>query len=87
MSSRKLGDYDRAFAAYEKCLSIKSDYAPAREYLGEARLEKNDPAGAHEQLAMLEKLNPGSDESKALRAALNAYEVAHGTAAADSAAH
>jgi len=36
---------------------------------------------------MLEKLNPGSDESKALRAALNAYEVAHGTAAADSAAH
>ncbi len=40
--SRKLGDYDKAFAAYEKCLAVKFDYAPAREYLGEAWLEKGD---------------------------------------------
>ena len=38
-AARKLGDYEKAFAAYDKCLEIKADYAPAREYLGEAWLE------------------------------------------------
>src|SRR3989442_1315316 len=34
-TARKLGDYDKAFKAYDRCLSIKPDYAPASEYLGE----------------------------------------------------
>lgn len=31
--ARKLKLYDKALAAYERCLTIKPDYAPAREYL------------------------------------------------------
>src|SRR5262245_8655701 len=74
--SRKLGDYPKAFTAYEKALSIKPDYAPAHEYLGEAYLEQNDPGKAREQLAMLEKLN-ATDETTALRAAIDVYDKAH----------
>src|SRR4029079_14775730 len=42
LCERKLRDCDKAFAAYEKCLNIKPDCAPAREYMGEAWLEKGD---------------------------------------------
>jgi tetratricopeptide (TPR) repeat protein len=77
-AARKLGDYDRAFAAYEKCLAIKFDYAPAREYLGEAWLEQKNPAKAKEQLVILEKINPDSEETRTLRAALQAYEATNG---------
>ena len=76
-SARRLGDYDKAFMAYEKCLDIKPDYAPAREYLGEARLEKGDVAQARQQLVMLERFNPESEEAKALRGAIDTYLAAH----------
>ena len=79
-SARKLGDYDHAFAAYDKCLSIDPDYAPAREYLGEAWLERGDSKKAREQLAMLEEINPGSADTQTLRTAIEAYEAAHPTA-------
>jgi tetratricopeptide (TPR) repeat protein len=75
-TSRKLNDYDNAFKAYEKCLAIKWDYAPAREYLGEAWLEKGDLAKAREQLAMLAKINAG-DESKVLQGKIDAFVAAH----------
>ena len=81
-SARKLNDYDKAFMAYEKCLEIKPDYAPAREYLGEARLEKGDVAKAREQLVMLERFGPESEEAKALRTAIDSYVAAHPEAAA-----
>ena len=74
--ARKLGDYPKAFAAYDKCLSIKPGYAPAREYLGEAYLEKGDPKKAREQLALLGRLD-APEETKTLQAALVAYETAH----------
>jgi tetratricopeptide (TPR) repeat protein len=77
-TARKLDDYDRAFAAYEKCLAIKFDYAPAHEYLGEAWLEQKNPAKAQEQLVILERINPDSEESRTLRAAVQAYEAANG---------
>jgi len=80
-SARKLGDYDKAFSAYEKCLEIKADYAPAREYLGEARLEKGDVTKAREQLALLERLNAESPETVALRASIDKYVAAHPEAA------
>ena len=79
--ARKLGDYDKAFAAYEKCLNLKFEYAPAREYLGEAWLEKGDPKKAREQLVILDKLN-AAVESAELKAAIEVYEVAHPTASA-----
>ena len=83
--ARKLGDYDKAFAAYEKCLSIKGDYAPAREYLGEAYLEKNDPKKAREQLVLLEKSGEAQEEAARLFSAIEVYEKAHPEAAAPAA--
>lgn len=82
-TARKTGDYDKAFASYDKCLEIKSDYAPAREYLGEAWLEKGDPAKAREQLTLLEKFG-AKDDAATLRAAIEAYETAHPAAKPDS---
>lgn len=75
-TSRKLGDYDKAFKAYDRCLTIKPDYAPAREYLGEAWLEKGDAAKARAQLLWLERLE-AKEEAKVLRAALDAWAAAH----------
>jgi tetratricopeptide (TPR) repeat protein len=88
-SSRKLNDYPGALAAYGTCLRIKPDYAPAREYLGEAYVEMGDAKKAREQLAWLERLSQ-ADQAKSLRTQIEAYEAAHaGTtpapAAADSA--
>ena len=76
-SARKLGDYDKAFKAYDKCLELKPDYAPAREYLGEAWLEKGDAVKAREQLTMLDRFSPESEEGKLLRSAIEAYAAAH----------
>lgn len=75
--ARKLGDYDKAFSAYQKCLSINPDYAPAHEYLGEAYLEKDQPARAREQLALLERSGEAEEEAGRLFTAIQAYEKAH----------
>ena len=55
-TARKTGDYDKSFKAYQRCLDIKPDYAPAREYLGEAWLDKGEVKKAHDQLLWLERL-------------------------------
>ncbi len=75
-TARKVGDYDKAFKAYERCLMIKPDYAPAREYLGEAWLEKGDAKQARAQLVWLERLG-AAEEAKTLRAAVDAWSAAH----------
>ncbi len=51
--ARNLGDLKRAFAAYEKCLTIQPDYDEAHEYLGEAFIQSGDLAKAKIQLAWL----------------------------------
>jgi hypothetical protein len=51
--SRHSGDLKKAFAAYQKCLSIAPDYEEAHEYLGEAYLQSGDIANAKIQLAWL----------------------------------
>jgi len=79
-AARKLGDYDKAFAAYDKCLAIKPDYAPALEYLGEAWLEKGDLAKAQAQLVLLERYNAGED-AKTLKGQIDAYVAKHPDAA------
>jgi tetratricopeptide (TPR) repeat protein len=38
-TERKVGNLDDAFRDYAKVLAMKPDYAPAREYLGEAHLQ------------------------------------------------
>ncbi len=80
-SARKTGDYKAAFAAYEKCLALKPDYAPAREYVGEAYVEVGDLEHAREQLGWLERLG-ATDDAKDLRAAIEtaAAKQAAGTA-------
>lgn len=84
-AARKLGDYDKAFAAYEKCLAIKPDYAPAREYMGEAWLEKGEPVKARAQLTLLESYGDrAADDAKTLRTAIEAYEAAHVTAGGET---
>jgi tetratricopeptide (TPR) repeat protein len=80
-TARRLGDYDKAFKAYDRCLSIKPDFAPAREYLGEAWLEKGDVKQARLQLAWLERLG-AAEEQKELKARLDAWAVAHPDSAA-----
>lgn len=83
-SARKLKDYDRALASYQRCLAIKSDYAPAHEYLGEAYLELNRLADARAELATLTKLEAHQDE-QTLSAAIDAYVKAHPDAAGNGA--
>lgn len=38
-TQRKVGNLDDAFENYAKVLAMKPDYAPAREYLGEAHIQ------------------------------------------------
>ncbi|HET9325852.1 MAG TPA: tetratricopeptide repeat protein [Candidatus Eisenbacteria bacterium] len=83
--ARKLGDYDKAFTAYDKSLAINPEYAPAREYLGEAYLEKGNLQKAHEQLVILEKSGEHDEEASRLFAAIEAYKKAHPEAASASA--
>jgi tetratricopeptide (TPR) repeat protein len=51
--ARNTGDLKRAFAAYEKSLSIRPDYDEAHEYLGEAYIMSGDLAKAKVELAWL----------------------------------
>ncbi len=55
-SWRKLGNYEKSLDAYAACLRIEPDYAPAREYYGEALLESGDREGAEGQLVWLKRL-------------------------------
>jgi tetratricopeptide (TPR) repeat protein len=80
-TARKLGDYDKAFRAYDRCLELKPDYAPAREYLGEAYLDKENATKAREQLSMLEHYG-AAEEAKNLRGQIEAFEAKHGGAPA-----
>jgi len=50
---RKLGDYDRALAFYDKALGLDPHHRGALEYLGEAYLELDRPEDAQ---ALLERL-------------------------------
>ena len=84
-TARKTGDYDKAFKAYDRCLSIKPDYAPAREYLGEAWLDKGDAKKARDQLVWLERLG-ATEELKTLKTRYDAWSAAHPDSAAAPAA-
>ncbi len=52
-AARKLGDYDRALALYDKALELNPHHRGALEYLGEAYLELDRPDDA---AALLERL-------------------------------
>jgi len=75
-AARKLKDYDRAVAAYERCLKLKPGYAPAREYLGEAYVELGKIDLAREQLAAIDALE-APEEARTLQAAIEAWQKAN----------
>ena len=54
-SLRKLGRIDEAMGYYEKVLAAHPDRTTTRQYLGEAFLQKGEPAKAKEQLAEIAK--------------------------------
>jgi tetratricopeptide (TPR) repeat protein len=49
-STRKLGDVDKGIDYYHQALAVDPYYTKARQYLGEAYLQKGDVAKAKEQL-------------------------------------
>lgn len=53
--TRKLGDVDAALPYYQRALTIDPDYLLARAYLGEAYLQKGDPARALAELGEIER--------------------------------
>jgi tetratricopeptide (TPR) repeat protein len=73
--ARNLRQYDKSLAAYTRCLGLKPDYAPAREYLGELYVELGDVARAREQLAWLERLE-AADAVSTLKAKIDARTAA-----------
>ncbi len=81
--SRKSGDLKRAFEAYDKCLEIEPEYAPAHEYLGEAYLMTGGVAKAKEQLLWLVS-RKAKDEVATLTESIDAYEKSGGKGSADS---
>lgn len=80
-SQRRLGRLDESIAAYTRCLRLRPDYAAAREYLGEAELERGEVEKAREQLAMLVRLE-AEGPAATLRAAIEAWEKSHPAAPA-----
>jgi len=80
-AARKLKDYDRAVTSYQRCLKLKPDYAPAREYLGEAYLEMGKIDLAKEQLAAIDPM-AAPEEARTLQTAIAEWEKGHPDAAA-----
>ena len=52
---RKLGQVDEAMGYYFKALATRPDATTTRQYLGEAFLQRGEPARAREQLAEIAK--------------------------------
>ncbi len=75
-SSRKLGDYKAAFAAYRTAIRQNPRFALAREYYGQGLLEQNDLAGAKSQLSWLRRIGDEALTAQ-LAAAIEKYEAAH----------
>jgi len=75
-TSRKLGDYKSSFAAYDKALALKPDFALALEYYGEGLLETGDLAGAQKMFARL-KATGDKDLTAELDQSIVAYVAKH----------
>lgn len=52
-ATRKLGDVDAALPYYRRALELNPNYSVARAYMGEAFLQKNQPAEAKAELAQI----------------------------------
>ena len=77
-ASRKLGDYVRSEAAYDRALAINPKHKGALEYKGELYLTLGNLEGAEALLARLSKsCYFNCSEKKQLAAAIEAYKKAN----------
>ena len=77
-AARKLGDYARSEAAYDRALAINPKHKGALEYKGELYLTLGNLAGAEALLARLsESCYFNCKEKKQLAAAIEAYKQAN----------
>ena len=73
-SHRKLGDYVRALAFYQRALDVEPDHRGANEYIGEAYLELKQPEKARLHLDRLARIcGPDCEEYKELKKAFDAF--------------
>jgi len=72
-SSRWLGKYDEAFAAYDKALALDPKHKGALEYSGVAYLKVNQRAKAEANLARLRTICASCEETTDLAKAIAAY--------------
>jgi tetratricopeptide (TPR) repeat protein len=75
-AARSLKQFDMSLGAYQRCLQIQPNYAPAREYLAEAYLLLNQPQKALEQSAWLERIG-ASEELVRFKAAWDDWARLH----------
>ena len=73
-SSRWMGKYDEAFAAYDKALALDPKHKGALEYSGVAYLKVNQKEKAEAQLAKLKAICATCEETADLSKALAAYK-------------
>jgi tetratricopeptide (TPR) repeat protein len=78
-ATRKLGDVDAALPHYRRALDLNPNYSVARAYMGEAFLQKNEPAKAKAELAEIAtRCGTGCAEYLDLAAHIAAYETKAG---------
>ena len=75
-SSRWLGKYDEAFAAYDKALALDPKHKGALEYSGVAYLKVNQKDKAEAQLVRLRAICTSCEETTDLAKAIAAYKPA-----------
>ena len=75
-SSRWMGKYDEAFAAYGKALALDPNHKGALHYSGIAYLKTHQKARAEAQLARLKAVCAGCEETSQLATALSEYQTA-----------
>jgi tetratricopeptide (TPR) repeat protein len=73
-STRWLGKYDEAFAAYDKALALDPKHKGALEYSGVAYLKVNQKEKAEAQLARLKAICTSCEETTDLAKAIAAYK-------------
>ena len=73
-SSRWLGKYDEAFAAYDKALALDPKHKGALEYSGVAYLKVNQKDKAEAQLVKLKGICTTCEETADLAKAIAAYK-------------
>lgn len=76
---RKLGDVDKALPYYKRALELNPNYSVARAYMGEAFLQKNEPAKAKAELAEIgSRCGSSCAEYQDLAQHIAAFEHKHG---------